>query len=752
MGGIVNKVWNIQGSSMFKGASSQITDSIEYILNDEKTEQNVSMKGSIINDINAQLERECQYAANDVKTMQGALIGTHNLISSDINGAVKEMMDVKKFYEKLDGRAALHGIISLPVEESDVSNASRLLKLCEEVMKEVFPDNQSVFAIHTNTENLHVHFIVNSVGLDGKKIHQDKNFVKKVLHPTVNKYAEKYGFTMNDEWTKKKDDKQNKSSYAELKSGMRKIVDQAIEESNNFDEFVELLRLAGVTVNIGKYISLKTSDMRKAIRTHQLGGNYTKDAIVERIATRMDAFENLNFSTSDHSYKHEKNDVFLSHTSILKKYKDLPETEKQRVVKELKKGRNPWQLQQKMNWQLNEISKKINTLSHVVELKKFYSVDGTLQGALDGILDIKKEINEEKKRVKNIRKKYKPIIDIYEEMKPLAKKAYLYEHEGIEEYRVEFEKYRLLSRRLKEGYGKNVIEVRDFLDECDERIMYANAQLGKLSDDYREIKKYGLEHGILHQNKDSLYDFLEVKKSIESSRRNVFEGDLFYVVSKQSNVMLRVLKTPYVDENGKKYELFELSVIDASGKVIENFNNKKGNKIFYEQLSQIEKKYNFKDCKKFQEVLLAREYLSAKNMNDMPDTKQKSNDDKLSPTILNEKKTYSFTQAINLNSVKKNNGVHFIVNSRNPEYFAMIMTNENMISIRVINDTDILEEVTIPSLKNKKINGFDRLTYVQKKYGFSDELFSYENMEDVRNYVEDQEKKKHESKNNDMRR
>ncbi|WP_460310499.1 relaxase/mobilization nuclease domain-containing protein, partial [Waltera acetigignens] len=181
--GIVAKVWNIKGESITKGAKEQISDSISYILNDEKTEIKL--------DINTldQLTRECKYVENDLKTFSGAYVGVHNVISSDIATAVGEMMNVKKFFGKTSGRAALHMMISLPEEESDVANAPRLMQLCQDVLKELFPDNQAIFAVHTNTDNLHIHIIVNSVGLNGKKIHQDNKYIKERLQPCVNKYA-----------------------------------------------------------------------------------------------------------------------------------------------------------------------------------------------------------------------------------------------------------------------------------------------------------------------------------------------------------------------------------------------------------------------------------------------------------------------------------------------------------------------------------------------------------------------------------
>lgn len=38
--GIVAKVWNIKGESITKAAKEQISDSISYILNDEKRKSN----------------------------------------------------------------------------------------------------------------------------------------------------------------------------------------------------------------------------------------------------------------------------------------------------------------------------------------------------------------------------------------------------------------------------------------------------------------------------------------------------------------------------------------------------------------------------------------------------------------------------------------------------------------------------------------------------------------------------------------
>lgn len=353
--GIVAKVWNIKGESITKGAKEQISDSISYILNDEKTEIKL--------DINTldQLTRECKYVENDLKTFSGAYVGVHNVISSDIATAVGEMMNVKKFFGKTSGRAALHMMISLPEEESDVANAPRLMQLCQDVLKELFPDNQAIFAVHTNTDNLHIHIIVNSVGLNGKKIHQDNKYIKERLQPCVNKYAKWYNFTPNSEWSKKKS--ASAYPYVQLKMELRDAIDMAIEKADTFESFLNNLQEQGITARIGKHISLKIPGMSKAVRTHNLGPNYTRDAIVERIISKK---EKLTLQTKEEYFALIKPDnVFEPVLFQMKKYKEMSDVEKKEVIHELKLGKNPWRENREMNWQLNKIANELNQFERI---------------------------------------------------------------------------------------------------------------------------------------------------------------------------------------------------------------------------------------------------------------------------------------------------------------------------------------------------------------------------------------------------
>lgn len=327
--GIVVKVWNISAGNGSRSASKQMGDSVVYILNEEKC------GGHMASESFAQVGRELTYVTNDLKTLDGLYVGGRHMI--DLGNAVNEMIQVKQYFGKLEGRIALHGIISLPVEESNLKNAGRLMAMTDELMQEIFPDNQCIYAVHTNTENLHVHFILNTVALDGRKIHMDKEFMKKVMQPSLNKLCVKYGFNPNEEWGKVP--KPDTLPIVERKIALSKIIDFAIEEADDFTEFVNELKKAGYSVNVGKFLSLKSDDMPHPMRSYRLGSDYTVEAIKERIKIKKYEFVRLEMDALAKGLN--TSEMLIYTPKVLKKYKDMNEKEKAEVVHKLKEGKNP---------------------------------------------------------------------------------------------------------------------------------------------------------------------------------------------------------------------------------------------------------------------------------------------------------------------------------------------------------------------------------------------------------------------------
>ena len=328
-GGVIVKVWNVSAGNAKNSASKQMGSSIDYIFNAEKCSVDLGVASV------AQMGREVTYVVNDIKTLEGQLVGGRHII--DLSNAVPEMLSVKDYFRKPSGRIALHGMLSLEGKDSDLSNAPKLMALCDELMEKIFPDNQCVYAVHTNTNNLHVHFILNTVGLDGKKIHMDNEFMTKILQPEVNRLAKAYGFTPNSQWGR--EPQKDPLPIVERKIMLRQAIDLAIENNENFDSFVEDLKRSGFSVSVGKYMTLKSEDMSRPMRTYQLGSEYTVNALKERIKVKRYDFIRLEMDALAKGLN--SSEMMIYTPKVLKKYKDMNPEERMKTLKALRLGKNP---------------------------------------------------------------------------------------------------------------------------------------------------------------------------------------------------------------------------------------------------------------------------------------------------------------------------------------------------------------------------------------------------------------------------
>ena len=588
--GIVAKIWNIKDGSKGRGAGAQISDSIDYITNSEKCDETLGNS-------QAQIGRELSYVTNDVKTLEGLYVGCRHI--SDIKNATNEMMQVKEFHGKLGGRVALHGIISLDAAESDKKNAGKLMMLLNDLLEEIFPNNQAVYAVHTNTENLHIHFILNTVGLNGAKIHMDKSFMSKVFEPALNRFAEKYGFTPNEAWVKGKEE--NKVSFGEIMVKLRQAVDEAIERSESFDDFLKDLRGQGLSVNCGKYLSLKADGMTKAVRSYRLGSMYTVEMIRDRILKKRE--ELIRSEVGEHTARTKEAASVFVKTSPLKKYRDMTDDEKQKCIKALKLGRNPWRERQESNWQIQRLSDEFKRTANVYELIRTYAPrSGNAQDALDNIVDRQKELAKEKKAVRENLKTYQPIIRLYKEIKKHARKAYLYEFAGCDEYLPSYMEYKNLCERLEKGYGKTVLEVSAYIEDQENQILYATAQSKELSDEYKTILRF--KENELKQSVSeymSLYDAIGFSKArSRAMQANVFESSIRYIAADGADGgYVRVVITPDVIA-GKRTEKAVVTVFDDSGKEVSEISSKDMSiKEFNRSVSELKAEYGFYKCHTF---------------------------------------------------------------------------------------------------------------------------------------------------------
>lgn len=603
MEGIVAKIWNIKEGTMGRGAAVQITDSISYITNSEKCD------GVIVNDDFMQVGREVSYVINDIKTLQGLYVGGRHI--SDIQNVTNEMMQVKEFHNKLGGRVALHGIVSLPVGESGKENAGKLMMLADDLLEEIFPDHQAIYAVHTNTENLHVHFVVNTVALNGRKIHMDHNFMSKVFDPYLNKLARQYGFSPNMAWEEEKEPDEIKFSDRVIK--LRQIVDTAIEWSDDFDSFLHNLRSQGIQVNCGKYLSLRMDGMPRAIRSIRLGSRYTIDAIRDRLLGKRE--ELIRSEVGDHIFAGGSPAQSYVKITPLKKYADMDAEEKKEAIRMLKLGRNPWREQYKSNWQLQRIAEEFHRTANIYKLIRTYAPDtGNVNDALRNIIRKQKEIAEEKKVVKTKLRDYKPIIDLYKEAVKHEKRAYLYEFAGCDEYLSDYLEYKMLVDRLEKGYSKTINEVAEYVEEEENQILYAKAQAKELSSAYHTILRFA-QNELRQQETEymSLYEAVGYAKARTAAvHQGVFESSIKYIAADSvDDGYIRVVILPDI-VGGTRTVTATVSVYGKNGELKKEFSSKEANvKEFNQNISELKADMGFYRCHIFDSADEARALMKA---------------------------------------------------------------------------------------------------------------------------------------------
>lgn len=106
-------------------------------------------------------------------------------ISNDYKKAPKKMIGIQKLYGKDKGRRCYHMIVSFGTGMDDLNLA---VLVADEIAYMIFEEMhyQVFYGIHTSTDHLHIHYVINAVNYkSGKKWHQNKcelaRFKKNVI-------------------------------------------------------------------------------------------------------------------------------------------------------------------------------------------------------------------------------------------------------------------------------------------------------------------------------------------------------------------------------------------------------------------------------------------------------------------------------------------------------------------------------------------------------------------------------------------
>lgn len=191
----------------------------------------------------------------------------------------QEMINIKKQFFKTDGIQCFHAVQSFVKGEITPEQAHEIgMKLAQRLWGDKF---QVIVTTHLNTDNLHNHFVLNSVSfLDGKRFCNTKKDYA-IMRKTSDRLCEEYGLNVLSQ-----EEKYNKYATSSLyKELMKDSIDYAIENAKDYNEFIKILQDLGyVITDKSGTLSIRRDPYKRNTRIErQFGSKYSKENIYKRI-------------------------------------------------------------------------------------------------------------------------------------------------------------------------------------------------------------------------------------------------------------------------------------------------------------------------------------------------------------------------------------------------------------------------------------------------------------------------------------
>ena len=246
---------------------------VKYVMNKEKTTA-VSLQDAL------------DYAANRDKTEQSCFESSY---ACTLETAFADMRQTKERWHKLGGVQGYHLVQSFAAGEVTPELAHRIAKeLADRVLGGRY---EYVIGTHLNTGHIHSHIVWNSVScVDGKKYRSNYKSYVTEIRAVSDELCRNYKLSVIDtensnhvakpyaEWMAEK------NGQPTWRTAIRQDVDEAIQQSLTWRQFLNALERKGYEVRMGrKYPVLRPPGKERFVRFKTLGKRYTPEAIQTRI-------------------------------------------------------------------------------------------------------------------------------------------------------------------------------------------------------------------------------------------------------------------------------------------------------------------------------------------------------------------------------------------------------------------------------------------------------------------------------------
>ena len=248
----------------FWPVKGRLKDIIDYAENPEKT---------------TDLASTIDYATDSDKTDKRAYISGVNCSKFT---ALQDMIMVKKKFGEKGKNIAYHGYQSFAEGEITPTEAHEIgVETARRVWGERF---QVIVTTHLNTENIHNHFVINSVSFkDGKKFRNqigDRHELRKISDEICKEHGKSilegapfYGGEKDDYWV-------HQSGRKTHRDILKEDIEYCLQYSNTDDKFIMQLKSLGYEIDVER-MSVKAKGWKKAVRLKSLG--FDTQMIVDQI-------------------------------------------------------------------------------------------------------------------------------------------------------------------------------------------------------------------------------------------------------------------------------------------------------------------------------------------------------------------------------------------------------------------------------------------------------------------------------------
>ena len=251
----------------------RLDSTVNYVMNKEKTAA-VSLEDAI------------GYAANRNKTEKSCYEAA---FACTLESAFADMRKTKERWHKTDGVQGYHLVQSFAADEVTPELAHRIAQeLADRVLGGQY---EYVIGTHLNTGHIHSHIVWNSVRwIDGKKYHSNGKSYVTQIRAVSDELCRKYKLSVIDtensnhvakpyaEWLAAKN---NQPTW---RTAIRQDVDEAIQQSLTWRQFLSAMERKGYEVRMGrKYPVLRPPGKERFVRFKTLGKRYTPEDIRTRI-------------------------------------------------------------------------------------------------------------------------------------------------------------------------------------------------------------------------------------------------------------------------------------------------------------------------------------------------------------------------------------------------------------------------------------------------------------------------------------